>query len=45
VARAVNSRAWAKVGLGRNLNLYDIFTHDRLVIARDALELLEENFS
>ena len=44
VARSFRNLPWAKVVLARNLNLYDIFTHDRLVIARDALELLEESF-
>ena len=43
VARSVNNLPWAKVILATNLNLYDLFTHDRLVIAKDALELLEEN--
>jgi large subunit ribosomal protein L4 len=33
-----------KVVLARNLSLYDLFTHDHLVITRDSLELLEENF-
>jgi large subunit ribosomal protein L4 len=45
VARSLNNLPWAKVILATNLNLYDLFTHDRLVIARDALELLEENLS
>ncbi len=45
VQRSVNNLPWAKVVLARNLNLYDIFTHDRLVIAKDALEQLEENFA
>jgi large subunit ribosomal protein L4 len=43
--RAFNNVPWAKVILARNLNLYDIFTHEHLVITRDSLELLEENFS
>jgi len=42
VARSVNNLPWAKVILAQNLNLYDLFTHDQLVIARDALGLLEE---
>ncbi len=42
VARSTNNLPWAKVVLAQNLNLYDIFTHDRLVIARDALGVLEE---
>jgi len=42
VARSVSNLPWAKVVLAQNLSLYDIFTHDRLVIARDALGLIEE---
>ncbi len=45
VARSVNNVPWAKVVLARNLNLYDIFTHDQLVIAKDALGLLEETLA
>jgi large subunit ribosomal protein L4 len=45
VARSVNNVPWAKVVLVQNLNLYDLFTHDRLVILRDALRLLEETFA
>lgn len=45
VQRSANNLPWAKVVLARNLNLYDLFTHDLLVITRDALELLEENFA
>ena len=45
VSRSLNNLPWAKVILARNLNLYDIFTHDHLVVAKDALELLEENFA
>lgn len=43
VARSVSNLPWAKLILAQNLNLYDIFTHDRLVIARDALGVIEEN--
>jgi len=45
VARSANNLPWAKVVLAQNLSLYDIFTHDRLVIAKDALQLLEENLA
>ncbi len=45
VARSINNLPWAKVIIARNLNLYDIFSHDRLVIAKDALDLIEENFA
>ena len=44
VARSVNNLPWAKVVLAHNLNLYDLFTHDQLLIAKDALEQLEEMF-
>ena len=45
VARSTNNLPWAKVVLAQNLNLYDIFTHDRLVIAKDAIGLLEETLA
>ena len=45
VARSVSNLPWAKVVLAKNLSLYDIFTHDRLVIAKDALGLIEENLA
>jgi large subunit ribosomal protein L4 len=45
ISRSLNNLPWAKVILARNLNLYDIFTHDQLVIERSALESLEECFS
>ena len=45
VARSVNNLPWAKVVLAQNLNLYDIFTHDQLVITRDALGLIEEQLT
>jgi large subunit ribosomal protein L4 len=45
VSRSIGNLSWAKVILATNLNLYDIFTHDRLVIQRDALEVLEGTFS
>jgi large subunit ribosomal protein L4 len=44
IARSIGNLPWAKVILASNLNLYDIFTHEQLVIARDALDLLEETF-
>ena len=43
VARSVSNLPWAKVILARNLNLYDLFTHDQLFIARDAVGLIEEH--
>jgi large subunit ribosomal protein L4 len=45
VARSAGNLPWAKVILAHNLNLYDIFTHDQLVIAKGALEQIEENFA
>ena len=45
VARSAANLTWAKTILAHNLNLYDIFTHDHVVIARDALELIEETFA
>jgi large subunit ribosomal protein L4 len=45
IARSTNNVPWAKVVLAHNLSLYDIFTHDQLVIAKDALGLLEENLA
>jgi large subunit ribosomal protein L4 len=45
VSRSIDNLPWAKVVLARNLNLYDIFTHEQLLIAKDALELLEETFA
>jgi large subunit ribosomal protein L4 len=44
VARSAANLTWAKTILAHNLNLYDIFTHDHVVIAKDALELIEETF-
>jgi large subunit ribosomal protein L4 len=45
VARSAGNLPWAKVILAHNLNLYDIFTHDQLVIAKDALGQIEETFA
>ncbi|HKF76210.1 MAG TPA: 50S ribosomal protein L4 [Candidatus Dormibacteraeota bacterium] len=45
LARSISNVPWATLVLAQNLSLYDIFTHDRLVIARDALPLLEETLA
>lgn len=45
VARSAANLPWAKTILAHNLNLYDLFTHDHVVIAKDALELIEETFA
>ena len=44
VQRSAANLPWAKVVQASNLSLYDLFTHDRLVIQREALESIEENF-
>jgi large subunit ribosomal protein L4 len=45
VSRSVANLPWAKSVLAGNLSLYDLFTHDHLVLARDAVDRLEELFS
>ncbi|MBJ7602110.1 MAG: 50S ribosomal protein L4 [Candidatus Dormibacteraeota bacterium] len=45
VARSTSNLPWAKVILASNLNLYDLFTHDRVIIAKDAVSVLEQTFS
>jgi large subunit ribosomal protein L4 len=45
VSRSAANLTWAKTILAHNLNLYDLFTHDHVVIAKDALELIEETFA
>jgi large subunit ribosomal protein L4 len=45
VARSVANLPWAKTVLAGNLSLYDLFTHSHLVIAREALSVLEETFA
>jgi large subunit ribosomal protein L4 len=45
VARSAANLPWAKVILAHNLNLYDVFTHDQLVIAKDALAQIEETLA
>lgn len=42
VSRSVANVPWIKAILATNLNLYDLFTHDDLILARDAIERLEE---
>jgi large subunit ribosomal protein L4 len=44
VQRSAANLPWAKVIQVSNLNLYDLFTHDRLVIHKEALPILEETF-
>jgi large subunit ribosomal protein L4 len=45
ISRSAANLPWAKTILAHNLNLYDLFTHDHVVIAKDALELIEETFA
>ena len=45
VTRSFENLGHAKTVLARNLNLRDIFSHTYMLISKDAIELLEENFS
>ena len=45
VSRSFENLAGAKIILARNMNIRDLFTHNYVLIARDSLELLQENFS
>lgn len=45
VSRSVSNLPWAKAILALNLNLYDLFTHEHLVIAQDALEVINDTFA
>src|SRR5438445_1095781 len=44
VTRSFENLAGTKLILARNLNIRDLFTHSYLLLAKDCLELLEENF-
>ena len=45
VSRSFENLGHAKIVLARNLNLRDIFSHTYLLLSKDTIELLEENFS
>src|SRR5947207_2099932 len=45
VSRSFENLAQAKIVLARNLNVRDLFSHTYLLLSKDAIELLEENFS
>ena len=45
VSRSFENLPGIKIILARNLNICDLFTHTYLLLAKDCLELLEENFS
>ena len=44
VSRSFENLAGAKIVLARNLNLRDLFSHTYLLLSKDTIELLEENF-
>ena len=45
VSRSFENLAGAKIILARNLNIRDLFSHTYLLLSKDTIELLEENFS
>ncbi|MEO8745477.1 MAG: 50S ribosomal protein L4 [Candidatus Dormiibacterota bacterium] len=45
VSRSFENLTGAKIILARNMNIRDLFTHTYLLLAKESLELLEENFS
>jgi large subunit ribosomal protein L4 len=45
VSRSFENLAGAKNILARNMNIRDLFTYTYVLIAKDSLELLQENFS
>ena len=45
VSRSFDNLPETKLILARNLNLRDLFSHTYLLISKDSIELLEENFS
>jgi large subunit ribosomal protein L4 len=45
VSRSFENLPGIKIILARNLNIRDLFTHTYLLLEKDCLELIEENFS
>ena len=45
VSRSFENLPQTKIILARNLNIRDLFSHTYLLLAKDSIELLEENFS
>jgi len=45
VSRSFENLAGVKIVLARNLNIRDLFSHTHLLLAKDSIDLLEENFS
>ena len=44
VTRSFENLGHAKIVLARNLNLRDLFSHTYLLLSKDTIELIEENF-
>ena len=44
VSRSFENLVGTKTILARNLNIRDLFTHTYLLLSKDCLDLLEENF-
>jgi len=44
VSRSFENLAGAKIVLARNLNLRDLFSHTYLLLSKECIELIEENF-
>jgi large subunit ribosomal protein L4 len=44
VSRSFENLSGSKIILARNLNIRDLFTHTYLLLTKDCLELIEENF-
>jgi large subunit ribosomal protein L4 len=45
ISRSAANVPWAKTILASNMNIYDLFTYDHLILAKDALPRLEAIFS
>lgn len=45
VSRSFENLPQTKIVLARNLNIRDLFSHTYLLLSKDSIELLEENFS
>jgi large subunit ribosomal protein L4 len=45
VSRSFENLSGSKIILARNLNIRDLFTHAYLLLTKDSIELIEENFS
>jgi large subunit ribosomal protein L4 len=44
VSRSFDNLPTTKIILARNLNIRDLFTHTYLLVSKDSIELIEENF-